>query len=240
LQFGGLPSVWQEHYPDRYLESYVSTYLREEIQQEGLTRNLSAFSRFLEAASFSQAGILNVSEVARECAVHRKVVENYFSILEDLMIAYRLPVFSKRAKRRLMQHQKFYFFDVGVYRTIRPKGPLDIPGEIEGAAFETFVFQELRALNDYFRLGYDIFYWQTSSKLEIDFVLYGARGLRAFEVKRTSKIRPKHLNGMKAFLKDYPLAKAYIIYGGTRILHEGNIHILPIEVFLQKSLFYLR
>mgnify|MGYP001605297719 FL=1 len=229
LKFGQLPCVYTEKDPQAYLESYVETYLREEIQQEGLTRNLSAFSRFLEAASFSQGSVLNTSGVARECAVERKVVENYFSILEDLLIGCRLPVFTKKAKRRMVSHHKFYFFDVGVYRTIRPSGPLDMPEEMEGLAFETLVFQELRAINDYLRLGYELYYWHTSNQVEVDFVLYGNKGLKAFEVKRTSRLQENMLRGLKAFLKDYPSAKAYLIYGGTRRLYEGKITILPVQ-----------
>ncbi len=98
LQYGQLPCAYTETNPKAYLESYVQTYLREEIQQEGLLRNLAAFTRFLEAASFSQGSILNVSNVSRECAVERKVVENYFSILEDLLLGVRLPVFTKKSK----------------------------------------------------------------------------------------------------------------------------------------------
>ena len=229
LKFGQLPCVYTEKDPKAYLESYVKTYLREEIQQEGLTRNLNAFSRFLEAASFSQGSVLNTSGVARECAVERKVVENYFSILEDLLIGCRLPVFTKKAKRRMVSHHKFYFFDVGVYRAIRPSGPLDMPEEMEGVAFETLVFQELRAINDYLRLGYELYYWHTSNQVEVDFVLYGNKGLKAFEVKRTSRLQENMLRGLKAFLKDYPSAKAYLIYGGTRRLYEGKITILPVQ-----------
>lgn len=229
LKFGQLPCVYTEKDPKAYLESYVETYLREEIQQEGLTRNLSAFSRFLEAASFSQGSVLNASGVARECAVERKVVENYFSILEDLLIGCRLPVFTKKAKRRMVSHHKFYFFDVGIYRAIRPSGPLDMPEEMEGVAFETLVFQELRAINDYLRLGYELYYWHTSNQVEVDFVLYGNKGLKAFEVKRTSRLQENMLRGLKAFLKDYPSAKAYLIYGGTRRLYEGKITILPVQ-----------
>lgn len=132
LAYGQLPCVYTEENPKAYLESYVKTYLEEEVQQEGFTRNLGAFSRFLEAASFSQGGILNISSVARDCSVERKVVENYFTILEDLLIAYRVPIFAKRAKRRLVSHPKFYFFDVGLYRTLRPVGPLDMPEEVGG------------------------------------------------------------------------------------------------------------
>lgn len=158
IRYGQLPSVYKEAQPQKYLESYVKTYLEEEIRQEGLTRSLSAFARFLEAASFSQGSVLNISSVARECYVERKVVENYFSILEDLRISYRVPIFSKKAKRRLVVHPKFYFFDVGVYRTLRPMGPLDTPEEVDGVALETLFLQELVALNGGLDLGYHIYY----------------------------------------------------------------------------------
>ncbi|MEW6608488.1 MAG: DUF4143 domain-containing protein [bacterium] len=141
--------------------------------------------------------------------------------------------FRKRAKRRLIAHPKFYFFDVGLYRTLRPKGPLDMPEEIEGHAMETLLFQELIAINDYLDLGYQIFYWRTSNNIEVDFVLYGDKGIKAFEIKRTRKVTPSLLNGLKIFLKDYPLAKAYFLYGGERRYYEDSIEIIPIEKALK-------
>lgn len=234
LSYGQLPCVYTEKDPKAYLESYVKTYLEEEIQQEGFTRNLGAFSRFLEAASFSQGSVLNISSVARDCSVERKVVENYFTILEDLLIGYRIPVFAKRAKRRLTVHPKFYFFDVGIYRTLRPAGPLDMPEEIGGHAFETLFLQELQAITTYLRLGYNIFYWMTSNNLEVDFVLYGAKGIRAFEIKRTGRVSTSMLKGLKAFRKDYPSAKLYFIYGGERYQREDDITILPIRDALKE------
>ena len=233
LVFGNLPSVYVESNPGDYLESYIKAYLVEEILQESLTRNLSGFSRFLEAASFSQGCVLNISEVARECAVERKVVESYFTILEDLLLAYRIPIFSKRAKRKLLSHPKFYFFDAGVYRTLRPMGPLDTPEEVEGISYESLFFQELKAVNDYYGLGYKIYYWRTGSNLEVDFVLYGNRGLKAFEIKRRNKIPSSEFRGLKAFIKDYPTAKAYFIYGGERLMSEGAIDIIPMEYALK-------
>ena len=227
LTYGELPCVYTEENAKSYLESYVKTYLEEEIRQEGFTRNLGAFSRFLESASFSQGSVLNISSVARDCNIERKVVENYFTILEDLLIAYRIPVFTKRAKRRMAVHPKFYFFDVGLYRTLRPRGPLDIPEEIGGHTFETLFLQELMAINAYFNLGYNIFYWMTSNNVEVDFVLYGDKGIKAFEVKRTARISSSMFKGLKAFRKDYPTAETYFVYGGERHLRESNISILP-------------
>ena len=233
MQFGQLPSVYGEEDPKKYLEGYVNTYLEEEVRQEGLTRNIGAFARFLEIASFSQGGVLNVSAISREAAVERKVAENYFSILEDLLIGYRLPVFSKKAKRRLITHEKFYFFDAGVYRTLRPAGPLDLPEMIDGAALETLFFQELLAINDYLNLGYKLFYYRTASGAEVDFVLYGPKGIKAFEVKRTARPTPAMFRGLKAFSQEYPEVKTYLIYQGKREMREGEIQILPAEVVLK-------
>jgi len=234
LEHGHLPAVYSEKNPARYLEAYVGTYLEEEIRQEGLARQLSAFARFLEAASFSQGSPLNISAVARECGVNRKTVEGYFSVIEDLMIAHRIPPFKKRAKRRIVSHPKFYFFDAGVYRTIRPMGPLDSPEEAEGPALETLLLQELMALNDSLDLGYEIFYWRTSNGREVDFVLYGERGLHAFEIKRTGRADRPMLGGLRAFLDDYPMAKAHFVYMGKRRMREGEIDIVPVETLFRE------
>ncbi|MBW1892646.1 MAG: DUF4143 domain-containing protein [Deltaproteobacteria bacterium] len=229
LMFGHLPPIYSEKDPSDYLAGYVRTYLREEVQQEGLTRNLQAFSRFLEASSFSQASTLNISEIARDCNVNRKLAEEYFYILEDLLLAHRIPVFTKRAKRRMAIHPKFFLFDVGVYRTIRPKGPLDRPEEIEGSALETLLFQEIRANNDLHRTGYNLYYWRTGSGHEVDFILYGEKGLIGIEIKRAAKIRNQEFKGLKAFSRDYPMAALYMFYGGDKKRLVGNVELIPIK-----------
>lgn len=229
LQYGNLPSVFSEPDPKRYLDAYIESYIREEVIHEGITRNLAGFSRFLETASFSQGSVVNASEIGREAFLSRKVVENYFDVLEDLLLAQRLPVFAKRAKRRLVAHPKFYYFDVGIYRALRPMGPLDSPAEAEGAALETLFFQELLAINDYLNLGYDLFYWRTSNGVEVDFVLYGSRGLIACEIKRSDRISSSDLSGLSSFGKDYPSATLYMFYGGSRYEQRDSIQLIPIE-----------
>lgn len=131
-------------------------------------------------------------------------------------------------------HSKFFFFDVGVFRTVRPLGPLDFPEEVEGAAFETLFFQELRAVNSYLDLGYNVYYWRTATLQEVDFVLYGPLGIKAFEIKRKARIQNSDLAGLKAFQSDYPQAKGYLIYGGDRKLFMDNIEIIPITESLFK------
>lgn len=227
LQYGCLPMAFTSEQPQDYLKSYAATYLREEVQQEGLARNIGAFGRFIEVASFSQGSVLNMAAVARECAVSAKVVEDYFSILEDLLIAVRLPIFSKRAKRRLVAHPKFYYFDAGVFQAVRPRGPLDAPEQIHGPALETLFLQQARALNDYKDLGYRLHYWRTAAGDEVDFVLYGERGLRAFEIKMAHTVRSEDLRSLLRFQKDFPEAKIHLLYLGKRRWHDRGIEILP-------------
>lgn len=234
LKYGQLPMACTSADPEMFLQSYVRTYLQEEIQLEGLTRNLPAFSRFLEAASFSQGALLNVSAIARDCAVNRKVAENYFSILRDTLVSYEVPVFRKRAKRDTMQSVKFYFFDAGVFRSLRPAGPYDSDTEAEGVALETLVLQEITALNDYRRWNYGIYYWRTRQGTEVDFVLYGKRGLKAIEVKLSDRIRREDFKGLRQFKQEYPKADLIFLYSGGRRFHENGIEIVPVELFFRK------
>ena len=229
VRFGHLPARFNDPDPRRYLRDYVQTYLREEVMQEGLTRNIGHFARFLETASLSQGKPLNISGIARDAQVSRPATENYFSILDDLLLAVRLPVFSRRARRMLVSQQKFYLFDAGVFRAIRPAGPLDSEAEIDGLALETLVLQELRAANDYRACGYQLHYWRTRAHLEVDFVLYGSRGLLAIEVKRSRQLRPADTRSLREFRKDYPSARCCIFYGGDHELELDGITAIPLE-----------
>lgn len=239
LRYGGLPSVYTYENRKDYLASYVKTYLREEVLQESLTRNLNLFTRFLEAASFSQGEIVSYTKIAQETASNRHTVTNYFELLEDLLLAYRLPVFKKRTKRRLLSHPKFYFFDVGIYRVLRPKGLLDSTDELEGAALETLFLQEAMALNSYLDWGYNFYYWRTHSQLEVDFVLYGDQGFHAFEIKRKSTLTANDFKGLRAFAADYPMATCYMFYGGNECYRSHNIQVVPFETGLRSLKAYL-
>ena|SRR3990167_4144831 len=235
LKFGLLPSVYTYDDPTGYLTTYIDVYLREEVMQEGLTRNISAFSRFLEIASFSQGQIINASAIAREVGVDRQVVQNYFSILDDLLLSCTLPAFTKRAKRRLVTSEKFYYFDAGVYQQLRPKGILDVSSEIAGAGLETLFYQSVLALIAYGRLDYKPYYWRTTNGVEVDFVLYGQKALIAFEIKHSATMHSTMLTGLKHFKEDYPMAHCYVLYLGSQTLYLANdIIALPFTEGLKK------
>ena len=234
LKVGLLPIVYSSTTPKETLEAYVSLYIKEEVQQESLVRNIGNFTRFLEAISFSHGSLLNISNVARECEIERKVVENYVKILEDILLADRLQVFSKRAKRAIIKHPKFYFFDTGVFNTLRPKGPLDNPEEIDGAALEGLIFQQLKTWNAYSNNPYQISFWRSQGGVEVDFILYGEKNIYAIEVKNTNRIRPADLRSLKEFAKDYPESKQIFLYRGENQLRRNNVLCMPVTNFLDK------
>jgi predicted AAA+ superfamily ATPase len=234
LLHGLLPVVVASEDPLEVLRSYAALYLREEVQMEGLVRNIGNFSRFLEAISFSHSSILNMSNVARECEVERKVVDGYVGILEDILLAWRLPIFTKRAKRELAAHPKFYLFDTGVFRSLRPRGPLDRPEEIEGQALEGLVAQHLKAWIAYSNVKRELFFWRTRSGVEVDFVVYGPDGLWAVEVKNSRKIYANDLRGLRSFREEYPESKALFLYRGKDRLDKGGILCLPCVEFVKE------
>ncbi|MCK5805471.1 MAG: ATP-binding protein [Lentisphaeria bacterium] len=233
LQWGMLPVVWRAEDREAALGAYLGVYLREEVQQEGLVRSVGSFSRFLEAISFSHGGVLNASAVARECQVSRSTVEGYLSILEDLLLGFRIPVFNRRAARKLVVHPKFYLLDCGVYRKLRPRGPLDRSDEIGGAALEGLVAQHLRAWIAYSRKDHKLHYWRTKAGNEVDFVIYGSDCFAAVEVKAARRVERRDLRGLRAFLDDYPESDAILLYGGKERLRINGILCLPCEQFLR-------
>lgn len=232
LRQGMLPLVWAADNPADTLRAYNGLYLREEVQMEGLVRNAGSFARFLEAMSFSHASVLNLSNVARECQVSRKTVEGYVEILEDLLLGFRLPVFAQRARRALATHPKFYYFDPGVFRANRPSGPLDSPSEIDGLALEGLVAQHLRAWCDYSAGNHRLYYWQTRSQVEVDFVVYGESGLHVVEVKNSTQVRPEDLRALRNFAADYPQSTRYLVYRGKERFRRDDVLCLPADEFL--------
>ena len=199
-----------------------------------LVRQIGDFSRFLEVISFSQASQLNLASLAREAEIPRKRAESYLFILEDLLISFQLPVFQKRAKRQLVQHHKFFYFDVGVYRSLRPRGPLDSAQEIEGLALETLVAQHLRAFCQLRRQGDSLSFWRTRSGLEVDFVVYGPDLFWAIEVKRSARIDKHDLAGLKAFGVDYPQAERLLLSFAPEPLLIDGIRCEPLEPWLRQ------
>ncbi|MBS0654169.1 MAG: ATP-binding protein [Verrucomicrobia bacterium] len=232
LSIGLLPLVWNAENPVVTLKGYAGLYLKEEIQEEGLVRNLGDFARFLETISFSHGSLLNVSNIAKECGITRATVESYIHILQDFLLAYLLPVFTKRAKRQLVSHPKFYYFDAGVFRYLRPQGPLDRASEIDGAALEGLVGQHLHAWCQSQIEPHTFAFWQTRSRQEVDFVVYGPKTFVGIEVKNAAQLSHNDFSGLKAFQEEYPEAKTLLVYRGTRRAVINGVFCMPCGEFL--------
>ena len=209
INYGMLPPHYLAKNPTKRLSAYIDVYLKEEIKQEALVRNLSAFQRFLEVAALTDGEMVNNNNIAQDCGVSANTVANYFDILEDTLVGFRLPAFTKVMKRRLIQAPRFYYFDVGIVNHLLHRGNL-VRGTSEyGHAFEHLVIQELKAWLTYNDSDERLTFWRTHTGLEVDAVVGEAR--LAIEIKSVEEVLPRHLKGLKSFAEDYPSAHLLIV-----------------------------
>jgi uncharacterized protein len=237
LQFGMLPAV--ENASDdsiraERLDAYIETYLKEEIQQEALVRNLDSFFRFLQVAALYSGQILNISNIARDIGVSRSTVQGYFDILLDTLIGWYLPAFRLKAKVKEVSHPKFYLFDGGVKRALLGEHR-DSPGHMEaGQLFEAFIVNEIRLLNSYLAVGAEMSYWRTESGNEVDLIWSRGKRRIGFEIKHTKTWKREFNSGLATLLAEEKIEQAFGIYTGERELKQGHISVLPFREALRK------
>ena len=209
IRFGMVPTHYLSKNPTRQLEAYIQVYLKEEIKEEALVRNLNAFHRFLEVAALTDGEMVNYNNIASDCGVSATTVSSYFDILEDTLVGYRIPAFRKVMKRKLVQAPKFYYFDVGVANHLLHRKEL-VRGTPEyGHAFEHLVIQELYAWMHYSHSEEKLSYWRTYTGVEVDVVIGDARV--AIEIKSVEEVMPKHLKGLKAFGEEHQHSRKMIV-----------------------------
>jgi len=233
LNHGLIPSHYLAGDQDcrRSLKAYIQDYLKQEVFDEGLTRNIPAFSRFFDAMAFSHGELLNYSNIARDCAIDAKTVKEYYQILVDTLLGTLVEPFNKRQSRQVITAApKFYLFDVGVAGTIIGRNVEREKGEQFGRAFEHFIFMELSAHRAYSAADYSINFWRTKSGMEVDFVLKG--GEIAVEVKGTNNVDKTDLRGLNAFVEEFSPRKAFLVCNESRMRLVGKITVIPWRIFL--------
>lgn len=214
------------------LKAYVSDYLIEEVFQEGLTRNIQAFSRFFDALGHCQGGLINYANIARDCGVDAKTVREYFFILEDTLVGSMLYPYTRRKSRDIItQMPKFYLFDVGVGGYLSRRIVLEEKGEQFGRAFEHFIHMELQAYNHYAEKDMDIRYWRTKAGQEVDFILGDEI---CIEVKGTDLVKPSDLKGIVAFKEECRPGKSIVVCNEKEPRLYGDIRIIPWRMFLEE------
>lgn len=232
LNRGMLPLHYLQEEYSKSLQAYVRDYLKEEVFDEGLTRNIPAFSRFFDAMGYFHGELTNYSNIARDCGVDAKTVKEYYQILVDTLLGTMIEPYKRRQERQVITKAgKFYLFDVGVAGAITRRHIDHERGEEFGKAFEHFILMEILAHRSYKDLGYDVNFWRLKSGLEVDFVL--GRGEVAIEVKGGSRIDNADLRPMKAFIQEYRPKKAFVVCNELHPRVHEEIHILPWRDFLQ-------
>ena len=216
----------------RRLQAYVSVYLKEEIKAEALVRNLQAFSRFMEVAALSNGEMINYSNIANDCGIDSKTVKEYFTILQDTLVGYMIPAYTKVMKRKLRQNPKFYYFDIGVVNYLLGRRNLQ-PGSADfGHAFEHLIIQELIAYLGYNHFENQLSYWHTYNDYEVDAVLGDAE--IAIEIKSCKEVQSRHLTGLKAFKEEHPNARLIVVSMDEKPRLFNDMEIYPAVTFLQK------
>lgn len=209
VNYGMIPSHYLAKNPSRHLVAYIEVYLKEEIKEEALVRNLNAFQRFLEVAALTDGEMVNYNNIASDCGVSATTVSSYFDILEDTLVGYRISAFRRVMKRKLVQAPRFYYFDIGVANHLLHRKELVRGTTDYGHAFEHLVIQELYAWLHYAHSEEELSYWRTYTGLEVDAVIGDARV--AIEIKSVEEVMPKHLKGLKTFGEEYPKSRRIMV-----------------------------
>lgn len=230
IRYGRLPlCVTTASVADKidFLDAYVETYLKEEIHQEALVRNLDSFYRFLNVAALVNGQLLNISNIARDVGVARSTVQGYFNILEDTLLGWYLPAYRNNAKVKEVAHPKFYWFDCGVLRALAGLHREQPSTAESGLLFETYILNEFRALNDWKSHGARFFYWRTESGTEVDLIWKQGRRCIGFEIKGTTAWKQNFNKGLNVLLDAGQIQQAFGVYRGERPQKIGGVTVLP-------------
>jgi predicted AAA+ superfamily ATPase len=232
LNRGGLPAVYPSDDYAEELWAYTALYLKEEIQNEALTRKVAQFSEFLDLMALSNGQEISYQSIAGDCGVSPNSIKNYIQILEDTLVAFQLKAFTKTRKRKAISRSKLYFFDVGVTNSLAKRGEIMAGSELFGKAFEHFILLEVRAFLSYTRKNIRMYYWRSTSQFEVDLILDDQWGV---EIKSAASIKDKHLKGIRA-LKEEGNIQNFAAVSCDRYERrtQDNITIFPWKLFLEK------
>ncbi len=238
LKFGSIPGIIaNEGKQDiiRALNAYVDMYLKEEIQQESLVRNMPAFAKFMELAAHENGKILNFQSLAQELGLHSKTIKEYYQILEDTLLGFWLYPYTKSHRTKLVAHPKFYLFDCGVVRAL--KGELTATlskGTVPyGYAFEHFIILEIARTLDYREREYRLSFFRTADGAEVDLILEICGKVWAVEIKSAGKPSSSDLRGLKSFISDHKYSKAICVCNTPRKYAIGDILCMPWQEFIE-------
>ena len=220
------------------MRSYTETYLKEEVAAEGLVRKIGPFAQFLDIAAANDGETVNFNNIARECSVSVKTVQQYYQILEDTFLTFNLPAWAKSERRRLVSHPRYYFFDTGVTNALAHTLTDELNPKVFGRRFEQFVIGQLMAFIHYRRLDLQLYYWRTHHGAEVDVLLCkGNRIICAVEIKSSQNIARENLAGLMSFVADNARVPAYVLGRGQNVRQlKNNITVMNWDNFILERL----
>lgn len=237
LRYGSLPSLFNKNHEEKrgILDAYVSIYLNEEIKNEGISRNIGGFSRFLEMAAAQCGELVNFSAISRECAIPVRTVQSYYEILEDTLIGFRLNPWRRSVRKRLGTHPKFYLFDMGVTNALNHNLTGSIDPIRKGHLFEQMIVLETLRKLHYTQSESILSFWRTGAGAEVDLLIEKHGQITAgIEIKAVTNVTGAHLSGLRAFHADHPKVPLYIASLVPRSYRIENVKILPWVDFLSE------
>lgn len=237
LRFGSLPAVFGRPEKDKadVLSAYAAMYLREEIQAEGIVRNLGGFSRFLDIAAGRFGEMVSYANIGRECRLPARTVQSYYEILEDTLLGIRLEPWRKSPSKRLSGHPKVYLFDLGVTNAVNRHLSAPPDHVLRGRLFEQFLILETHRLLHYLKSEARMYYWRTHLGAEVDLVIENGGLLRAaFEIKAKRDVGGNDFSGLRAFSSDNPSVPCFLVCETEEPFHQKNVEVLPWRAFLSR------
>jgi len=233
LNHGMIPDHYLKENLKKSLQGYIQDYLKEEVFDEGLIRNIPAFARFFDAVGYSHGEMVNYSNIARDSGADAKTVREYFQILVDTLMGRFVEPFKRQQFRQVItKAPKFYLFDVGVAGALTRRHIPEERGVLFGKAFEHFVFMEIVAYSSYHELHFPIRYWRTKSGYEVDFILGDAEV--AVEVKSSTQISRKDMRPLLVFSEEFHPRQAYLVCNESEERQSGKVRIIPWARFLDR------
>lgn len=238
LNRGLIPSHYNSGNYYKFLEAYVQDYLKEEVLEEALTRNIRAFSRFLECAAIGHGEVLNYSNIARDVGIDAKTIKSYYEILVDTLLGYFIYPYkdTKGGRKDLLQFPKFYLFDAGVVSFLKKIELKSLKGSDCGNLFEGYIFHELKAYVSYAGSRREFSYIRNYAGHEVDFV--SDDGSFLIETCISERIRKDDIKGLNYFSADFPNARKIVVClekERRNIRQDGvEIEVHPYDKFLDE------
>lgn len=234
IRFGSLPKVLEESDNEliiHYLKAYTLAYLKEEVQQEALVRNLPAFSRFLELAAQYNGTPVNYSKLAKVIGVSANTVQGYYSILEETLIARAMPAWTHSIRLQLQQAPRYYLFDHGIIRTLcgELQSELNERSSRFGHIFEAMVVNELIKAIELNGSELKLYSFRTETSKEIDLILQSGPFAAPIGVEIKSDTAPTARDVRSLFLlrTENPQARLVVLCRCRHPYEEDGIEFEP-------------